>query len=60
MSDAAPNAFATGRDAHHAVVCVTTGLLERFDRSELEGVRRREAIAERDVKREMERVIRKG
>ncbi|MFH1246168.1 MAG: M48 family metallopeptidase [Candidatus Liptonbacteria bacterium] len=33
-----PNAFATGRDAGHAVVAVTAGLLARLDRSELEGV----------------------
>jgi len=33
-----PNAFATGRDPEHAVVAVTEGLLERLDRSELEGV----------------------
>ncbi len=33
-----PNAFATGRDPKHAVVAVTEGLLERLDRSELEGV----------------------
>ena len=34
----APNAFATGRDPQHAVVAVTTGLLDRLDRTELEGV----------------------
>jgi heat shock protein HtpX len=33
-----PNAFATGRDPKHGVVAVTEGLLERLDRSELEGV----------------------
>ena len=38
INDSAPNAFATGRDAKHAVVCVTSGLLEILDRSELEGV----------------------
>ncbi len=38
IEDKAPNAFATGRNAKHAVVCVTTGLLEILDRSELEGV----------------------
>jgi len=32
------NAFATGRDPKHAVVCVTKGLLEKLDRTELEGV----------------------
>lgn len=38
INDSAPNAFATGRNPKHAVVAVTTGLLERLDRSELEGV----------------------
>lgn len=38
IEDPAPNAFATGRNAKHAVVVVTAGLLERLDRSELEGV----------------------
>lgn len=38
MNDPSPNAFATGRNPEHAVVVVTTGLLERLDRSELEGV----------------------
>jgi len=38
IDEAAPNAFATGRDPEHAVVAVTRGLLERLDRSELEGV----------------------
>ncbi len=38
ITDPAPNAFATGRDAKHAVVAVTTGLLSMMDRSELEGV----------------------
>lgn len=33
-----PNAFATGRDAKHAVIAVTKGLLEKLDRVELEGV----------------------
>lgn len=38
IQDPAPNAFATGRDKKHAVVAVTTGLIERLDRTELEGV----------------------
>lgn len=38
VNDAAPNAFATGRDPEHAVVAVTTGLLERMNREELQGV----------------------
>jgi len=38
IEDSAPNAFATGRDPDHAVICATTGLLEKLDRTELEGV----------------------
>jgi heat shock protein HtpX len=33
-----PNAFATGRDKKHAIVCVTQGLLNRLDKTELQGV----------------------
>lgn len=38
IEDPAPNAFATGRDANHAVVAVTTGLLAMMNKTELEGV----------------------
>lgn len=38
IEDTAPNAFATGRDPNHAVICVTSGLLLKLDRTELEGV----------------------
>ncbi len=38
IADSAPNAFATGRDPKHAVICATTGLLEKLNRTELEGV----------------------
>ena len=38
IDDPAPNAFATGRNANHAVIAVTTGLLPLLNKSELEGV----------------------
>ena len=38
INSSQPNAFATGRDANHAVIAVTTGLLEQLERIELEGV----------------------
>lgn len=38
VQDAAPNAFATGRNPEHAAIAVTTGLMEVMDRDELEGV----------------------
>ncbi|MGW1892714.1 zinc metalloprotease HtpX [Streptomyces sp. NPDC002004] len=46
-----PNAFATGRNADHAVICVTTGLMRRLEPEELEGVLAHELshIAHRDV-----------
>lgn len=51
INDAAPNAFASGRDAKHAVIAVTTGLLSALDRSELEGVLAHELshIGNRDI-----------
>jgi heat shock protein HtpX len=46
-----PNAFATGRNADHAVVCATTGLLRRLENDELEGVLAHEMshVAHKDV-----------
>ena len=38
VDDPQPNAFATGRNPENAVICVTTGLLEKLDYYELEGV----------------------
>jgi len=38
INDDAPNAFATGRNPEHAVIAVTTGLLKKLNRVELEGV----------------------
>jgi len=51
IEDEAPNAFAAGRDAKHAVIAVTTGLLARLERTELEGVLAHELshIGNRDI-----------
>ncbi len=51
IDDSAPNAFATGRDPKHAVIAVTAGLLQKLDRSELEGVIAHELshIGNRDI-----------
>ena len=51
IQDSSPNAFATGRDAKHGVIAVTTGLLVKLDKSELEGVIAHELshIGNRDI-----------
>lgn len=51
IPDSAPNAFATGRNPQHAVIAVTTGLLEKLEKSELEGVIAHELshIGNRDI-----------
>lgn len=51
IDDSAPNAFATGRDAKHAVIAFTSGLLTKLDKAELEGVVAHELshIGNRDI-----------
>lgn len=51
VNDSAPNAFATGRDPEHAVIAFTTGLLEKMDREQIQGVVAHELahVANRDT-----------
>ncbi len=52
IEDTAPNAFATGRDPAHASIAVTRGLLQKMDRTELEGVLAHEMshVVNRDIR----------
>ena len=52
IDDTAPNAFATGRDPKHASIVVTRGLLDKLDRTELEGVIAHEMshVVNRDIR----------
>jgi len=51
IEDSAPNAFATGRDPEHGVICLTTGILAKLEKRELEGVIAHEMshIGNRDI-----------
>ena len=51
IEDSAPNAFATGRDPEHGVICLTTGLIDKLEKAELEGVIAHELshIGNRDI-----------
>ncbi len=51
ISDSAPNAFATGRDPQHGVICLTTGIIAKLEKKELEGVIAHELshIGNRDI-----------
>jgi heat shock protein HtpX len=48
MNDPSPNAFATGRDPKHSVICVTQGLVDTMDREEVQGVLGHEMAHVRD------------
>ena len=51
IEDSSPNAFATGRDPQHGVVCLTTGIIDKLEKPELEGVIAHELshIGNRDI-----------
>ncbi len=51
INDSSPNAFATGRDPEHGVICLTTGIIEKLEKVELEGVIAHELshIGNRDI-----------
>ena len=51
IEDSAPNAFATGRDPEHGVICFTSGIIQKLEKTELEGVIAHELshIGNRDI-----------
>ena len=51
IEDSAPNAFATGRDPQHGVICLTSGIIQQLEKTELEGVIAHELshIGNRDI-----------
>jgi len=51
IQDSAPNAFATGRNPEHGVICLTTGIISKLEKTELEGVIAHELshIGNRDI-----------
>lgn len=51
INDSSPNAFATGRDPQHGVICLTTGIIDKLEKSELQGVIAHELshIGNRDI-----------
>jgi heat shock protein HtpX len=51
IEDSAPNAFATGRDPQHGVICLTTGIISKLEKTELEAVIAHELshIGNRDI-----------